>query len=642
MSHTLVTGATGLIGRWLVPELTRLGRDVVAIVRRASERRAEYAAWVTGHGGDAARVTLIEGDLAAPALGLDDEGRRIVAASRDVFHCAALMQFGMSAEVGRRANVGGTRTLLELVATPALRRFVLVTGFKGGDDVSQRELGYDPEGPYDAARYDSLYTRVGVYEATKLETDHLVRDFARTRGISIARVHPGSVIGDSRTGETTQMFGFAPLVEKLWFGKLPAVPGKTKHWLPLVSVDFLAQFMAHVADHPGNYIVLDDSGPQLAEMFSRIAQRIGMRAPHRRVPLGIAKLVLSKEEVEGMSFLGDRRYDTSDTRRLAAQLGLAWPAIGDAIDRTVDFLIASRFGRQTAAPDAQLERVAGAPVFVVGDRRNADVVMLHGLPLDGDSWLPVAGKLAGSHVRVDLPGLGRSAAGIASPLEWMESLLGEAAGRQLIIGHSLGTRYALEYAAAHRDRVRGLVLIAPYFLQATPPAIMRRVPIARLAARGLRRRHIEALVARDARAKTAVLDGPAEHLRRPGARARFGEHLALAHQARGALQQELRELAKQLPVLVIAGERDPLVEAAGDAEVLVLPGTGHFPQLDLPAEVAAAITRYSENTKWGLPPSSGIAQANFITPSGECHDSPKPVDLPTPPRPNSSTIIPAS
>ncbi len=591
MSHTLVTGATGLIGRWLVPELTRAGRDVVAIVRRAEDRRAEYAAWVTKHGGDAARVTLIEGDLGAEGLGLDADGRRLVAASRDVYHCGALMQFGMSAELGRAANVHGTRALLELVATPALRRFVLVSGFKIGDDVAFRELGLDPDGAYAAAAYDRLYKRIGVYEASKLETDHLVRDFARTRGISIARVHPGAVIGDSRTGETTQWFGFSPLVEKLWLGKLPAIPGGAEHWLPLVTVDFLARFMTHVVDQPGNYIVLDDSGPQLAEMMARIAQRIGVASPRRRVPVGVAKLLVSAEEAEGMAFLGDRRYDTSSTRQLAARVGLAWPSLTDAIDRAVDFLVATRFGKQVAATDAELRRVAGAPAFVVGDPRTAETVLLHGLPLDSDSWLPVASQLAQPSVRVDLPGQGRSAAGIAPPREWMESLLAEATHPQLVVGHSLGTWYALEYAAAHRDRVRGLVLISPFFLQQPPPAFMRWAPSARLAARGLRRRHLEALVAGDKRATTPVLDGPAAHLARPGARARFGDALARAHQARGELQEMLHVLAREMPILVIAGSRDPLIDNAGDAEVMIVDDSGHFPQLDRPAEVAAAIAR---------------------------------------------------
>ena len=133
--HTLVTGGTGLIGRWLVPELTRLGHEVVAIVRRAEQRRAEYAAWVTRHGGVAERVRLIEGDLAELGLGLDAEGRRLAATARDVFHAGALMQFGMTEAVARTANVGGTRALVELaLQSPELRRFVHVAGFKIGDD----------------------------------------------------------------------------------------------------------------------------------------------------------------------------------------------------------------------------------------------------------------------------------------------------------------------------------------------------------------------------------------------------------------------------------------------------------------------------------------------------------------------------
>jgi pimeloyl-ACP methyl ester carboxylesterase len=125
---------------------------------------------------------------------------------------------------------------------------------------------------------------------------------------------------------------------------------------------------------------------------------------------------------------------------------------------------------------------------------------------------------------------------------------------------------------------------------------MRRVRLARLAARGMRRRHLEALVSGDATARTPVLDGPSDALARPGARARFGEHLARAHLARRQLQRTLRELAREMPVLVIAGAADPLIEAAGDAEVLVLDGTGHFPQLDRPADVAAAIERFMRQT----------------------------------------------
>ncbi len=361
----LVTGATGLIGRWLVPELTRLGRDVIALVRRAGERRAEYLAWVARHGGAAERVTVIEGDLAAGGLGLDADGRRLAASAGDVFHAGALMQLGLGAAEARRANVDGTRALLELVlgarppGAPALRRFVHVSGFKIGDDVAFGALGIDPEAAYDPAIYAPLYRRLGAYEASKMEADHLVRDAARTRGLPLTRIHPGAVIGDSRTGETTQLVGFAPIVEQLWRGKMPVIPGGARHWLPLVSVDFLAAFTARVpaieAARGGSYTLLDDASPQLHELAAQIAERAGVRAPRRRIPIGLAKLLLRARlvpggaaQAEGLAFLADRRYDTRPTRALAEEMGLPWPDLSAAITRGVDFLIGTRFGARAA------------------------------------------------------------------------------------------------------------------------------------------------------------------------------------------------------------------------------------------------------------------------------------------------------
>jgi pimeloyl-ACP methyl ester carboxylesterase len=102
-------------------------------------------------------------------------------------------------------------------------------------------------------------------------------------------------------------------------------------------------------------------------------------------------------------------------------------------------------------------------------------------------------------------------------------------------------------------------------------------------------RAIDFMIA-DKRALSPVLDGPGSDLARPSARPRFGRHLADAHRHRGQLQATLA--ATKLPVLIIAGVDDPLIESAGPAEVLVLDGTGHYPQLDQPQAVADAIEQF--------------------------------------------------
>lgn len=613
MTHALVTGATGLIGRWLVPELTRRGSEVTLVIRRADERRAEYLAWVANHGGIADLVTLVEGDLGLPGLGLSAADRARARTATDVFHAGAVMQFAMSEDVARRANVDGTQALVDLaLEAPNLRRFVLVGGYKVGDDASFRDVGIDPDAPYVSAAYAPLYRSLGAYEASKMEADHLVRDAARTRDLPVTRVHPGGVIGDSRTGETTQFVGFAPLVEALWFGKLPAVPGGARHWLPLIPVDFLAAFTARVPELPetrgGSYLLLDDRTPMLVDVIGQIADRIGVRSPTRRIPIGLLQFLMPSR-AEELSFISDRRFDVQPTVALAAKLGLAWPDLSTAIERNVDYLIATRFGKQDAPPHARLARIGGVQTFVTGNGRDPDRVLLHGLPLDADSWNAVDALLPGTSLRADLPGLGRSAPSASTPREWMTSLLAPVTKPPVLVAHSLGTLYALELAAAQPDRVAALVLISPFFLQGTPPAIMRWAPSARVAGRMVRRKHLETLVAGSGKAVTPMLDGPASHLRRPCAGARFGEALALAHQSRSELQSLLATVSARIPVLIIHGENDPLIASASSARTVTLAGTGHFPQLDQPERVAQLIRELT------VPAAVAAAGASRQTPS---------------------------
>ncbi|HUS31316.1 MAG TPA: alpha/beta fold hydrolase [Kofleriaceae bacterium] len=601
MSHAFVTGATGLIGRWLVPELVRRGSQVTVLLRNARERSAEYLQWVASHGADATAVRVVDGDLASPGLGLSEADRVHLATLTDVFHAGALMKWRMARDVAKAANVDGTQAVVDLaLASRALRRFVHVGGFKAATAEAWTSRGIAHDAPFDHALYEGLYNRLGGYEASKLAADHLVRDAARTRGLPLTQVHPGGVIGDSCTGETTQFFGFAPLVQDLWYGKLPAVPGGRRTWLPLTTVDFLASFMARLPELAdtagGSYTVLDERTPLLVDLVALIGERIGVAAPRRRVPISIVKRVMRSRREE-LSFLSDERHDTQATVAIAARMNLAWPSITDALHRNIDFIIASRFGAQPVHADAGLDRIAGSQTFVTGTTTSPDRVLLHGLPLDSDSWDALDQQLGGSSLRADLPGLGRSAPAAATPAEWTSSLLRSVARPTMVVAHSLGTLYAIEYAVAHPERVEALVLVSPFFLQAPPPSMMRWAPAARSVGRLLRRKHIEQLVAGDAHATTPVLDGPATHLARPGAGARFGEALAFAHARRKSLQQALAELATRIPIVIIHGERDALVDAApSGVRVVTLPGTGHFPQLDQPAAVAAVIRELASAT----------------------------------------------
>lgn len=88
------------------------------------------------------------------------------------------------------------------------------------------------------------------------------------------------------------------------------------------------------------------------------------------------------------------------------------------------------------------------------------VVLVHGFTQTHVSWAPVTDNLARDHrvSSVDAPGHGGSAHVLAD-LAAGAGLLGEAGGRAVYVGYSMGGRLALRLALDRPDLVSGLVLL---------------------------------------------------------------------------------------------------------------------------------------------------------------------------------------
>jgi 2-succinyl-6-hydroxy-2,4-cyclohexadiene-1-carboxylate synthase len=88
------------------------------------------------------------------------------------------------------------------------------------------------------------------------------------------------------------------------------------------------------------------------------------------------------------------------------------------------------------------------------------VILVHGFTQTGRSWSRIAGPLAKDHevVVVDAPGHGASSEVHADLVEGAE-LLGDAGGRGVYLGYSMGGRLCLHLALARPNLVRGLVLL---------------------------------------------------------------------------------------------------------------------------------------------------------------------------------------
>ena len=590
----VVFGATGEIGRWLVVDLTASGERVAAVLRKPAARRGEFLSWIDRHGGDAGKIAVIEGDLTHDRLGIDDASYGTLADIRLVYNLGGRYAWGLTRVAAVAVNVDGAVRVVDFAAMlPRKPRVVHVSGYLVASGKRFAQLGLCRDVMPDWRQWSRLYRELGAYEASKMEGDVAVRAAAKRRGTALTIINPAAVIGHSESGEIAQTTGFAELVDQLWRGVMTAIPGTPKDWAPQVPVDYLAKFMARVPAQDtapvAEYTVLCPDTPRFPDLIRMVAAHLGVPAPKRFIPVGVAKILLKAglgkltgTSGEPLSFLVPYDFDTASADAAATRIGLTRPQAAPVLEKTLDHIIATQFGE---APDGRggFRSLAGITTFVDGNPAKASVVLLHGLPLTASSWEPLRAKLRHETLAADLPGQGRSQ--LVSPRdesEWLDALIAQTDKPIVLVAHSYACRTALRFAARHKQKVAALVLISPYFQHPRLQFLLRHPisakPLLRLA--GARR--------------LKDLGQSAVHLRRPGALKRIAERLQLVGDKsdRAAHRRMLADVAAvaKTPILIVEGSHDRLAwPVAARIRRVIIAGGGHDPQITQPSDVADAI-----------------------------------------------------
>lgn len=285
MSKVVVTGASGFIGRFLVRELLREGHEVLALLRRPEAQRAQLERWLQGYGVDAARLAARAYELREPVPLSAEEAEGVAA----VYHCAAVFAFGQTRAALWPTNVGAALAWVDWAAAQVQPpRLVHVSGYMLPLTTLAMlaERGVDAEAT--APAWEAVAREFGAYEMSKAEAHLRVQARARALGVALTVVHPATIVADSERGEAELVSGFGQVAADVAAGRFALMPGGPGHWLPLVSMDVVAGFMARLLRLPAvageEFLLLDPAGPELPALLGQMSRAAGRRPPRFSLP----------------------------------------------------------------------------------------------------------------------------------------------------------------------------------------------------------------------------------------------------------------------------------------------------------------------------------------------------------------------
>ncbi|MGH7550599.1 MAG: NAD-dependent epimerase/dehydratase family protein [Gemmatimonadota bacterium] len=277
-----LAGATGVVGRRLVPLLVQAGHDVVGLMR--SPEKAES---VRAMGAEPAIADALDPDAVMTAV-TEARPEVVIHQLTAIPDRMDLRRFDRDFALTDRLRTEGTRHLLAAATKAGARRFV-AQGFAGwgyareGSAIKTEEDPLDPDPP---AVFRRTLDALRELEATVLGArgpEGVVLRYGWFYG-------PGTSIGVGGS-----------VVEAVRRRRMPIVGEGTGVWSFAHVDDVAAATLAAVErGAPGVYNVADDDPAPVAEWLPALAEVVGAKPP-RRVPAWLARFLVGAAGVAVMT-----------------------------------------------------------------------------------------------------------------------------------------------------------------------------------------------------------------------------------------------------------------------------------------------------------------------------------------------------
>lgn len=292
VSHFIVTGANGFVGRALCRASLAAGHTVTGLVRRPNGGIGGVREWV---------------ETSPDFAGLARAWPRTLQTDC-VVHLAARVHVMRDTAADplaafRATNVDGALRVAQAAFEHGARRLVFVSSIKA---LAEQDAGYP-------LREDDRPQPQDAYGVSKLEAEEALRRFGRERAMEIVVVRPPLVYGP---GVRANFLRLMQAVDRGWPLPLGAVEARRS----LVYVENLADALLRCATDPRaageRFHVADDHAPTVAELIRSIGANLNR--PARLLPVppswlhAVGRVTGRLPEVERV--ICNLRLDTSRIR----------------------------------------------------------------------------------------------------------------------------------------------------------------------------------------------------------------------------------------------------------------------------------------------------------------------------------------
>jgi len=291
MSKILVTGATGFIGRSLVPALLLNGHDVRCTV-------SQKVNWLQTE------------QVIINKLELQSDWTDMLKDVDIVIHLAArvhIMKENVGASLDEYCNVNSiaTKNLAEQAAQSGVKRFIFLSSIKVN--------GESTDEPFTE---ESLVAPDDPYALSKLYAEQHLQSISKSTGMEIVILRPPLVFGP---GVKANFLKMLQLVNKGW----PLPFGKVNNKRNFVYIDNLISAICTVAIEPNAanqiYLVADDDYWSLSQLLGTIACEMKVNLRLYAVP-GTTFLL----KLFGLSNMNKRLYGSLEVSNNKLKSHLGW------------------------------------------------------------------------------------------------------------------------------------------------------------------------------------------------------------------------------------------------------------------------------------------------------------------------------